>query len=326
MKKILVVRFSSIGDIVLTSAVVRCLKKQLNCELHFVTKSAYADFVQANKYVDKVISFEQEITEVLSELKQEQYDFVVDLHRNLRSVRLKRALKKPSATFPKLNRQKFLYTNFKMDVMPDIHIVDRYFKAVEPLGVVNDGEGLDFFITEAHDVVLSELNIQPPFVTFCIGAQFATKQLPVKKMIELIQQYKETIVLVGGPTDEEMAQSIEQACENTINLCGKLSIQQSASILQQAQAIITHDTGMMHIAAAFKKPIVSIWGNTTPQLGMYPYLPKHKERYAIQEVNDLWCRPCSKIGYDKCPKGHFNCMNHQDVNAILQSLQKVSNS
>lgn len=326
MKKILVIRFSSIGDIVLTSAVLRCLKEQLNCELHFITKSAYASFVKANQYVDKVYDFKQEITEVIAELKNEQYDFIVDLHHNLRSTRLKRALKRPSAAFPKLNRQKFLYTNFKMDVMPDIHIVDRYFKAVEQLGVKNDQKGLDFFIEPQEQVNLSDFGVPATFHAFCIGGQFATKQLPLDKMIELVTKSATPIVLLGGPEDVKAAEAIQTAVPSCINLAGMLSIQQSASVIQQSGGVITHDTGMMHIAAAFKKPIASIWGNTTPKLGMYPYIPAYPDRYSMHEVDALNCRPCSKIGYKKCPKGHFKCMNMQNVDAILQSLQRADNS
>jgi ADP-heptose:LPS heptosyltransferase len=146
LKKILLIRFSSIGDIILTSPVIRCIKKQLkDVELHVVTKNAYQSIFASNPYVDKVYDFSTSLKEVIPSLRTEHYDFVVDLHRNWRSFMLKLALRCPVASFSKLNLKKLLLTLFKINLLPDIHIVDRYFMAVEKLGVVNDGEGLDFF-------------------------------------------------------------------------------------------------------------------------------------------------------------------------------------
>jgi ADP-heptose:LPS heptosyltransferase len=99
---------------------------------------------------------------------------------------------------------------------------------------------------------------------------------------------------------------------HVINLCGQLSLAQSASIVGQSARVFTHDTGLMHIAAALRKPIVSIWGSTVPAFGMYPFYPDGLDLNTTLEVKDLSCRPCSKIGYDKCPKGHFRCMVGQD--------------
>jgi len=108
--------------------------------------------------------------------------------------------------------------------------------------------------------------------------------------------------------------------DRIINKCGVLTLGQSASLIKNARLIITPDTGMMHIASAFNKNIVSIWGNTVPELGMYPYMPKNNNGYSIHEVANLKCRPCSKIGFKECPKQHFNCMNQQNVNQILEKI------
>lgn len=320
MKKILVIRFSSIGDIVLTSPVIRCLHEQLEgVEIHYLTKKAFAGIVESNPHVSRVYSIEKEIDEVVKPLRAESYDFVVDLHRNLRTWRIKSKLRKPSATFPKLNVQKFMLTNFKRRKMPDIHVVDRYFKAVEKLNVRNDQKGLDFFLSEADHVDLGQYGINQPFIAFSVGAQFATKRLPTDRIIALISQIKATVVLLGGPSDVESGKTIESSCSNAINLCGKLTLNQSAAVLKEAERVISHDTGLMHIATAFNKPITSIWGNTVPELGMYPYLPQNPNGFSIHEV-ELNCRPCSKIGSQKCPKGHFNCMVRQDLTAIAKEV------
>lgn len=319
VQKILIIRFSSIGDIVLTTPVIRCIKEQLKAEVHFITKKAYSGILESNPHVSKVYTIESEFTEVLNDLKNEKYNFVVDLHHNLRSTRLKRALGVASAAFPKLNRQKFFLTAFKWDTMPDIHIVDRYFKAVEKLGVINDSKGLDYFIPKEDEVDLQEQGIQSNYIAFSIGAQFATKQLPNNKLIELVQGTKVQVALLGGSEDVENATIISKACPGIVNLVGQLNLNQSASLVQQASKVLTHDTGLMHIASAFNKTTISVWGNTTPKLGMYPYQPDNSENFSIHEV-DLKCRPCSKIGYQKCPKKHFNCMEQQDIGAILKDL------
>ena len=158
------------------------------------------------------------------------------------------------------------------------------------------------------------------FIAFAIGAQFATKILPTDKIIELINKIDVPCVLLGGPTDAERA---EEICEKTfgkqlINLVGQISLLESAGVLQKAVLVITHDTGLMHFASAFKVPTVSIWGNTVPELGMYPYM--NSDQYSIHQVVELSCRPCSKIGFERCPKGHFSCMNKQDLSAIAMDI------
>jgi ADP-heptose:LPS heptosyltransferase len=318
MKKILIIRFSSIGDIVLTSPVIRCVKQQLDAEIHFITKDIYQSILADNPHIDKLILFKDDINEVVESMKTEQYDFVVDLHHNLRSLRLKKNLKRPSSSFPKVNVQKFLLTNFKIDRMPEAHIVDRYFEATQQIGVVNDGNGLDYFIPENDRLDIKAYDIPEEYVAFAIGAQYATKRLPNEKIIEIIKGIKMPVVLLGGPSDEDNARFIQSKCE-VIDLVGKININQSASVIQRAQKVISHDTGMMHIAVALKKQVISIWGNTTPNLGMYPYYPENRELFTIHEV-DLKCRPCSKIGYQKCPKKHFNCMEQQDVEKIISTV------
>jgi ADP-heptose:LPS heptosyltransferase len=311
--KILVVRFSSIGDIVLTTPVVRILKKQLNAQVHFLTKSTYITLLKNNPYIDSVYQIEQSINEVIADLKKENYDCIIDLHNNLRTQILKFRLGAPSRSFNKLNIEKFMLTSFKMDSLPNIHIVDRYLDAVTNLGVENDNEGLDFFLSAADKV---DLSLFPKdYIAFVIGGQHATKILPNNKIVSIIKKAEKPVLLIGGPEDVARGEQIISQTENTINACGKYSLLQSAFLIQQAQLVITHDTGMMHIAAAFKKKIYSVWGNTIPAFGMYPY--KADENSKIIEVKGLSCRPCSKIGYDKCPKGHFKCMQEIDEGLFL---------
>lgn len=321
MKKVLVIRFSSIGDIVLTSPILRCLKKQHpEIEIHYLTKSSFSFIVEQNEYVSKVHTIDNDIDEVLPQLKAEEFNFVVDLHHNLRTWRLKQKLKTASKPFPKLNFEKFMLTTFKRRKMPDIHVVDRYFEAVASLGVENDKEGLDYFLP-VNVILPSDIEHIKDYVAVVIGAQFATKKMPVNKLIALIQKIDSTVLLLGGPTDIEAGKQIAEKCTNSINLCGRMHLNESALVIKNAKKVITHDTGLMHIAAAFKKPIISIWGNTVPELGMYPYLPSDRALFTIHQV-ELPCRPCSKIGHQKCPKGHFKCMELQDLEEIAAATNR----
>lgn len=325
MKKILVIRFSSIGDIVLTTPVVRCLKNQIqDVEIHVLAKKKFSNLYKTNPYVDKVYEYDDSLKKNIQELKLENYDYIVDLQKNKRSVRVTRALRCPHSSFPKLNFKKFLLTAFKINTMPDIHIVDRYFKAVEKLGVKNDCQGLDFFISEKNDYPISELpaNFQDGFYAFVIGGTYKTKILPAVKIVEVIKKLQRPVVLLGGPDDIERADEVLSSVDNAnvISLAGKINLEQSASLVKKAKSVLTNDTGLMHIAAAFHKNIVSVWGNTVPELGMYPYLPKEPEKCHIVECKNVRCRPCSKLGFKECPKRHLRCMMEIDSDVIVERL------
>lgn len=324
--KILVIRFSSIGDIVLTTPVLRALKEQLpDVELHYLTKNKFASLLFNNPRVDRLITIEKSIDEVLPELKKEQYDLVVDLHKNVRTLALKSKLKRPSKSFEKLNFQKWLLVNTKKNRMPNVHIVQRYMDTVQSLGIKQDGEPCEFYISSENEINVPEnLSLSTTdFMGVAIGAQFATKCLPTEKLVEILSQINGPIVLLGGPEDELKGNDIVAQLTNKeiMNTCGKFNLQQSASIVRQAKVLLTHDTGLMHIATCFKVPVVSVWGNTVPELGMYPYYPNNPELFSIHEVKNLSCRPCSKIGYQACPKKHFKCMMDQDLEGIVKSIQ-----
>lgn len=328
MKKILIIRFSSIGDIVLTSPVIRCLKKEHpNVELHFLVKKSFAGVVQNNPHISKIWEFNDNLKELIKDLKKEGFDQIIDLHKNLRSEKIKRNLKIPAHTFDKLNIEKWLLTNFKVDKLPKKHIVDRYFNAVKHLDVKYDGNGLDFFIQDKNHYDLSNfpLEIQNGYYVLVIGAAHVTKAPTLDLCINIIKKIKEPFILIGGKDDEEKAEKIEKEFKNTklINLVGKTNLEQSASVILQAKLVVTPDTGMMHIAAALNKPIVAIWGNTVPKFGMGPFYPDNQKMSKNIEVKNLSCRPCSKIGFDKCPKKHFKCIQNISIDDIKDAAKKL---
>ncbi len=324
-QKILIIRFSSIGDIVLTSPIVRCLKLQTGAIVHFVCKTPFRTVVENNPYIDRVYSFQNSLREIQEILKNEHYDTIIDLHKNLRSTKLKLFLGKPSYTFDKINIEKWLMVNLKMDHLPKTHIVNRYFQAVKHFNIQNDHQGLDYFIPDEDKVEIENIlkSKSKLYIAFAIGAAHATKRLPKNKILEILHQIQQPVILLGGKGEQEIGQELQSKAQSVYSFCGKLNLNQSASVVQQAACVITHDTGMMHIAAAFQQKIISVWGNTIPEFGMYPYLKKdHSDtRNSIVQVKNLRCRPCSKIGHASCPKKHFDCMNKIDVQQIAQQVK-----
>jgi ADP-heptose:LPS heptosyltransferase len=330
--KFLIIRFSSIGDIVLTTPVVRCLKQQVpEAEIHFLVKDKFLSVVQHNPYIDKIHVLAHSWELMIEELKTESYDYIIDLHHNVKTLRVKKALsagragKVKAFSFYKLNIQKYLLTALKINLLPKVHIVDRYLKTVESFGVKNDGQGLDYFIAEEEKTKLKDIpaSHQAGYIACVIGAAHNTKKWPVHKWKEFCSQIKHPVILLGGPEDKDAAEAIAAVDDIKVyNACGKFSLNESADLVRKAKLVITHDTGLMHIAAAYKKPIISIWGNTVPAFGMTPYFGAAMVPDVILQVQKLWCRPCSKIGYNKCPLGHFKCMEKIAVEDLLQRTRQ----
>lgn len=333
--KILVIRLSSIGDIVLTTPVIRALKIQLDdVIIHYCAKSQYCLLLEDNPYLDLIFPF-SDTNAFYRELKRQQYDFVVDLQKNFMSYKISRKLKVPRGSFPKLNFEKWLMVNLKINQLPKLNIVDRYMAAVRGLAVKKDSQGLDYFIAEKDMVEDDWLPVthQKEFVVFAIGARHNTKRLPLGKMIELCDKINMPIILLGDTHDKELGdkiafffntseeskvydKSLKKLNKKTViyNAAGKFNINQTASIIKKSKYVFTHDSGLMHIAAALKKEVFTIWGNTIPLFGMYPY----KTKFTIFENNQIGCRPCSKLGFKKCPKGHFKCMEDIKFDFYLQ--------
>lgn len=306
IKKVLVIRFSSIGDIVLTTPVIRCIKKQWNAEIHFLTKRNYAPILEKNPCIYKM-HFKEEIS--INELKEENFDYIIDLQKNIQSLWLGWRIPGKYIDFNKINIQKWLLVNFKINYLPKKHLVDRYFDALHHEGIFDDGLGCDFFIN--LEKVTGEIyGLQhTQFDVIVLGAAHVTKRLSIKKVREILKLSERTVILMGGQDVSEMASILKKEYPALINRTGKDNIHESAFLLSCAQIVYTGDTGMMHISAALQKKTVVLWGNTIPDFGMYPYYDNRYPNKSISfENNTISCRPCSKLGYTVCPKGHFKCM------------------
>lgn len=333
--KALIIRFSSIGDIVLTTPVIRCLKEQKpDISVHYLTKSVFKPLLEANPYIDKLHFLNENLDETIEELKKEKFDVVIDLHKNIRTLRVKRALNTLSYSFRKLNVRKWVLVNFKLNLMPDQSIVERYMETVRPLGVRNDGKGLDYFIPEGVSLENKDIPMShwAGYVACVIGGSYNTKKLPVEQWQRLIAAIPFPVILLGGP--EDVAEGRAIAAPDSIkayNACGKFSLSESAWLIWKAKLVVSNDTGLMHVAAAFKKTVISVWGNTSPDMGMFPYFGHNNlktnassESY-IFENETLYCHPCSKLGYHKCPKGHFRCMTELDMELLANTVKKIWN-
>lgn len=324
--RILIIRFSSIGDIVLTTPVVRMLKQQLEgeVEIHFLTKTKFAGLLSSNPYVSKVHGIEKSVQEILPTLEQIGFDYIIDLHNNIRSSIVKRRLKSLSFTFDKLNVKKWIWVNFGINKMPDKHIVERYLETTKAFGIKDDGNGLDYFIPEDVVIKNEELNsfMRKPFIAFAIGGVHIGKRMSKEKLASLCADLPFPVVLLGGKEDADTGKFIHESNNNHVfDATGILSLDESALCVKAASLVITGDTGLMHIASAFKKKIISLWGCTVPGFGMYPFRPDRDS--IIIEPAGRNKRPCSKLG-NKCKYGVDNrCIDHISNEKIAEAVNRL---
>ena len=327
--KFLVIRFSSIGDIVLATAAIRCLKLQVpDVVVHFLTRLSFKAVTEANPYIDKFFYLDHQLNTIIDDCKKENYDYIIDLHKNFRSFKVKQALGCKSLTYQKETFSKFLLTRLHINTMSGRHITDRCLDTLKPLGVVNDGQGLDYFIPETAVVKESELPAthQAGFVAVVIGASYFTKKLPVDKLRQLCAAIHFPIILLGGKEDAAEGEAIASVdALKVFNACGKFSLHGSADLVRKSRLVISHDTGLQYIACAFNKKVLAIWGGTSPLLDVEPYYGKLQNTetpYQNFIVPGLPCQPCSNYGLRKCPRGHFKCMKLQNVEAIAEKANR----
>jgi len=318
LKKILIVRFSSIGDIVLTTPVIRSLKKQKNVELHFLTKKPFACILENNPFIQKVHLIDKKIdNDLLISLARENFDLLVDLHKNFRSLRLKFLLKLSSVTFCKSNFKKWLLIQHNYRPSAIDHIVNRYMDSLSSLGIKDDGMGLDYFIPTETQV---DFPVEQSFLAWSLAGSFEQKKLSVIQVADVLLKCKQDVVLLGGKEEIREAEDIVRLCKNprVYNFCGRLTLNQTALMIQKSQLLLSNDTGLMHIGAAFKKPIISFWGCTKPSLGFTPFRasPSSIQISALPHE-----RPCSKHG-NYCRTSDEGCIKNISSSQISNAIKK----
>jgi lipopolysaccharide heptosyltransferase II len=324
IQKILIVRLSSLGDVLLTTPIYRSLKKAYpEIIIHSVVLDSYFDVLKDNPYINSVWQYNKN-NEAEKELRKtlinEEFDLVIDLQNNFRSRRLVRSICQTILRFEKLTLKKFLLVQLKINLLRETpSIPERY--ALTVSGLKLDNEGLDIFVPAVKTARIKE---GEKFIGFCPGSRHYTKMWPEEYFIELGKKLNNdgyTIVLFGGRSDISICQKLAKEIPGSLNLSTEDDILQIASDMRNCAAIVCNDSGLMHTACAVKVPVLSIFGSTVKEFGFFPY----KSENLVLENNSLSCRPCSHIGKDKCPKVHFRCMKDLTSltanNQILQLLK-----
>ena len=297
----------------------------MQVDVHVLTRNTFAGLFLSNPNVSKVWTVEKFVDgELLEALRDQKFEYCIDLHKNWRSMQVCWKLRVKTINYSKQNIQKWLKVRLKSWYpFQAQHIVDRYFESLKPLKVGYDGGGLEYFFDPSFQASKEMLNsVRQNYIVGVLGAAHATKQIPYDLLKQIIGvRSSRKIVLLGGKDVLSLGQKLSLEFDNVIDMVGKCSLDESAFWIKHSQYVISPDTGLMHMAAAFDKPILSICGSTSPAFGMYPYFRQqrfHDER----QVVGLACRPCSKIGFAACPKGHFKCMLDQkaDLTAFEREL------
>ena len=339
-KKIFVIRFSSLGDVILTLPLIKVLKEKFpESEIDYLTKASYSDILKINPSISKFITVDDELDymelkELRKKLANEKYDLVIDLHNNLRTFYLKFFLKRHARiiTFKKYSIRKFLLVKFKINLMKNLPpIYMRYIQTLQKIrGISLDTSRIELtqnIYTDSQskqnlELILKENNIPANKRLICIvpGSKHFTKTYPTEYYAGLINKFdkeKYSVILVGKGKDKEIINSIKSQCDNNVyDFCNKLSLIELAELVKKCSLVIGGDTGPIHIAEAFNIPLLMIAGSSVREFGFYP----QSERAIILENNNLKCRPCSHIGRDKCPKVHFKCMKEITDEMVLERL------
>jgi len=312
--KILVIRFSAIGDVLLTFPILQGLKnKYPEAEIHVLTKKEQAQLFDLLPFHVHQWVFSGNLIATARSIRRHKFDRVIDLHNNLRTLLLQvLSAKSHWQRVRKYNVLKWRITTFKKKNLIVPHIVTRYAKAAEveeyltPLALQLPKENVP--------------DLPENYIAWVVGAKSKTKQFPLEKIRETIAACDLPVVILGGKEEMPFGETLELEFAHVINKAGKTTIQEAAGILAWAKAVVTNDTGLMHLASFFNKPMLAIWGNTMPAFGMYAY---QTEKVIHAQVSDLSCRPCSKIGYKECPKGHFRCMLQHNTTELAQHIKNL---
>jgi len=319
-KSALIIRFNAIGDIVLTSPVIDALYDN-GYEVHYLVKASFKDILVRDNRIKRVWTLDDSLDEVIEALKQISLSVVIDLHNNLRSRQVKSALGIKSLTLVKNRWQLWKLTQTPFKSYKETHIVNRFLDVLAPLGIIVPNPQTRY---SANGVFLPTHIVIPdqPYLVIAVGAAWETKRIPQEIILHLCNHVTtRRILLIGGKEDQQIAQYIKTHSErNVIDCTGHLTISQSAFVISKAAVVVSGDTGPLHIAAALKIPVVGIYGSTHPALGYTPYYGIDEVPHHLIQNNNLNCRPCTKQGKNKCPKGHFKCMLELDKTDIVNKV------
>ena len=320
-KKVLIIRFSSLGDIILATPLLRNLKlKYPGISLDFILKRQYQKVLKNNPNISKLYFYEKDkknIEKLISDLKQENYDLVIDLQNNFRSAAITKALDICTYKFNKRTLDKFLLVKFKINNLKDAPQIPVRYASVIP-GINLEEEGLELIYPDHSSGLIRG---KDKLIGFAPGSRHFTKMWPkeyYERLGNLLLESGYNIVLLGGNDDIQICADISGKIPGSINLCKEDNILQTAADMKECKAVVCNDSGMMHTACALKVPVMVFFGSTVKEFGFTPY----KNSNLILENNSLTCRPCSHIGRERCPKGHFKCMLETGPEKAYEALIK----
>jgi heptosyltransferase-2 len=333
VEHILVIRFSSLGDILLTAPVFRSLRRRFpSAHIDLLVAREYLDAARMISGPDRILEFDRsggsrELLQWRRRLSR-CYHVVVDLQNNFRSSFL-RAFIFPTL-WVKARRyriRRWLLIHFKWDLYCEIRPVPmRYLDAVQMIGAEHDGSGLDLLVDTEAVSWLQEIypaldSAIQPFMVLCPGARHFTKRWPKELWItlgELLRSRGKQVVVIGDASESVLVQSVARGIPKAIAIVGE-SIQHIAALLQKAECAITNDSGIMHLAAGVGTPLTAIFGSTVPEFGFSPFTD-----HARVIEQKLPCRPCTAFGRADCPKQHFRCMLNTTPDAVLERIDELT--
>ncbi|MBN2090562.1 lipopolysaccharide heptosyltransferase II [candidate division KSB1 bacterium] len=334
--KILIIRFSSIGDILLATPLIRVLHQKFpDAQIDFLTKAKFAELLDTNPFLHRVIRYHEKtkmrgLRQLKQEIIQENYDWLIDIHNNPRTLYLKLRNHIPEHfSIKKYRLKRFLLVKFKINLFSSvIPVYQRYLKPLQKYAIQDDRKGLEFYIDPQARSRIDEKYAgfwkkYPRIIGIVPGAGYPTKCWPTDRFARvaksLIEKYNVGIIILGGKNDILLQNQILSQIDNSaLGLAGELSLQESAAALDHCELVISNDTGLMHLTAALKKKLVAIFGNTSREFGFYPCAPQQ-----IVLEKELPCRPCTHLGFHQCPEKHFKCMNDilpEEVQAAVVEL------
>jgi heptosyltransferase-2 len=318
--RILIIRFSALGDILLTTPFLRVIKKQYPyLKIDFLVKTNFIDAIKLNPNLARVISWgnENEFTDLLNDIKKYSYDFVIDLQNNFRSRKIVRKIGVQKTSYVKPNLKKFLLVQLKINLLKEKKsIPQRYLESVPELEL--DKKGLELFLPEN---VNPKVELGNKTIGFAPGAFHFTKSWPLKYYAELgklLTSKDFQIAIFGGKSDIEICRELQSEIPNSINLSNENNLFQTAVDMKKCKVIVCNDSGLMHTATAVGVPVVSIFGSTVREFGFAPF---GVENLVIEKSN-LSCRPCTHIGRAECSKNHFKCMLELTPQSVFVKVQK----
>ncbi|MBI9073248.1 MAG: glycosyltransferase family 9 protein [Melioribacteraceae bacterium] len=322
--RVLIIRLSSLGDIILTTPVLRAIKKKHpQLKIDFLCFKNFADVLNQNPNISSLITYNKKdnLLDLTKLLRQNEYDFIFDLHNNFRTNKILRVLKIPFHQYKKPNLAKFMLVNFKINLIKKIiPITDRYILGFNDIEL--DEGSAEIFIPENIMPQLSRNSEK--HIAFCPGSKHFTKMWPKEYFIQLgnmLTAMGFKIVLLGGSSDRQICQEIYTQIAGSINLSNDDNLHLIAANLKECLVTVCNDSGMMHTSYSVGTPVISFFGSTVKELGFYPY----KTKNLILENNSLNCRPCSHIGKNKCPKKHFKCMRDLTPELVIDDITQFIN-